>query len=119
MVTVVIWASGYPFPYGNDAAETKSITARTWLPSSKDFKVVATNSSTSSFGAKDFDELLKAISKQPVGSIEKLGIIAHSNKDVIGLAGKIIITPGGDCEFSPAGIINTTVLQAKAPDSAK
>jgi hypothetical protein len=62
--------------------------------------------------------MLAQIAKQKVGSIDKLGIIAHSNSKMIGLAGKIIITPpdAPDALFFPQGVIDAGVLQAKATD---
>jgi len=89
--------------------------AGTWSPSSTDFHRAATRSGPEA-GARTFNELLLQISRQRVGSIDRLGIIAHSNANMIGLAGTIITTgPNApDVLFSPAGLINASVLQSNA-----
>jgi hypothetical protein len=118
MPNVIAWASGYASPYGNDTQEIQSIRAGTWLPSSKDFKAVAIKSGAINFGVKNFTELLNGITKQPAGSINRLGIIAHSNQGAIGLAGTIIITRGGDCTFYLPSVIDPTLLNNRARDAA-
>jgi len=120
VANVVAWASGYPSVFANDAAEIKSLNAGTWSPATKDFKAAATSSGVA-LGAATFGDLLKQIGTQRVGSIDKLGIIAHSNSKMIGLAGKIITTPpqAPDVLFTPSGLIDTSVLKANAAAVAK
>jgi hypothetical protein len=119
MPNLAIWASGYPSVFSNDASEVSSLQAGTWSPASVDFRAAATRSGAAA-GAGTFDELLHQIARQKPGSIEQLGIIAHSNAKMIGLAGKIITTPpdAPDVLFSQAGLIDDSVLQAKAGDIA-
>jgi len=121
MVNLAIWASGYSDVFlHNNPAEVRSIQAGTWSPASKDFHKAATRSGPSA-GAKTFDELLAQIRKQKVGSIDRLGIIAHSNAKMIGLAGRIIATgpDAPDVIFDNAGLIDSNVLTAKAAAVAK
>jgi len=119
MPNLAIWASGYPRVFRNDPSEVNSLKAGTWSPESVDFQAAATRSGPAA-GASTFDELLHHIARQKPGSIEKLGIIAHSNAKMIGLAGKIITTgpDAPDVLFSQAGLIDASVLQAKGGDIA-
>jgi hypothetical protein len=119
MPNLAMWASGYPRVFPNDASEVSSLKAGTWSPASVDFQAAATRSGAAA-GASTFDQLLHQIARQKPGSIEKLGIIAHSNAKMIGLAGKIITTgpDAPDVLFSSAGLIDDSVLKAKAGNIA-
>jgi len=120
MPNLAIWASGYPRVFRSDADEVRSLQAGTWSPASIDFQAAATRSGHAA-GARTFDEILRIIGRQAVGSIERLGIIAHSNSSMIGLAGNIITTgpDAPDVLFSQPGVIDDSVLQAKSADIAK
>jgi hypothetical protein len=120
VANVVIWASGYPSVFANDAAEIKSLQAGTWSPATKDFQAAATASGVA-LGAATFADVLKQIGTQKVGSIDRLGIIAHSNSKMIGLAGRIITKPpqAPDVLFTPSGLIDASVLKTNAAAVAK
>lgn len=120
MANLAIWASGYPSVFRTGADEIRSINAGTWSPASHDFQAAAARSGVA-LGAATFNELLNRIGTQNIGSINRLGIIAHSNSQMIGLAGRIIVTPpqAPDVLFSPTGVIDNNVFKAKAASIAK
>jgi hypothetical protein len=110
---LVIWASGYRSVYSGNSEEISSLNAHTWSPASRDFHAAASHSGVA-LGASSLDELLRQLGRQSAGSVNRLGIIAHSNSTMVGLAGKIITTPDADVEFFPSGIIDAAQLTAKA-----
>jgi hypothetical protein len=116
-VYLVIYASGYPSVFANDAQEIASLKAGTWSPQTQDFRAAATRSGLA-LPAASLDNVIRQIGTQKAGSIDKLGIIAHSNKTMIGLAGHILLVPGGDVLFTQAGIIDASMLSSKAAQIA-
>jgi len=117
MAKVVIFASGYRSVFASEAQEIASVQAGTWSPQTQDFRAAALRSGTA-LPAASLDDVIRQIGLQKVGSIERLGIIAHSNSTTIGLAGHIIVTAGGDALFTPAGVIDEDILTAKTPKIA-
>jgi hypothetical protein len=117
MPKLVIFASGYPSVFANDAQEIASMKAGTWSPQTQDFRAAALRSGVA-LPAASLDDVIRQIGTQTVGSIDRLGIIAHSNQSMIGLAGKIIVTPGGNALFTPGGIIDATMLASKTAQIA-
>jgi hypothetical protein len=111
---VVVWASGYANLFGSTAAEIRSLQAGTWSPQSQDFRAAATRSGDVAIGASSLDEMIRQIARRPAGSVDRLGIIAHSNETMIGLSGHIIIANPPDAEFAARGIVDSNELSAKA-----
>jgi hypothetical protein len=121
MAKVVIWASGFRWPYHTESEEIKSYLDGAWSPSSKDFKAAAERSGDVAFGAATIAELLKGLAKQKAGSITQLGIIGHSNDEEFGLAGDIITTKpmAPNVTFKPTGAIDADVLKANSAAIAR
>ncbi len=59
-----------------------------WAPSNVDFAAVGKAAGTSA-PAATLDELVAAITRQPVGSIEELRIVGHANDTVFALGGEV------------------------------
>jgi Domain of unknown function (DUF4157) len=106
----LIYGSGYPRPYANDAAEVIDAEQGTWFPSSVDMSATTRNSGGGS-GKATFKALLSSIETRAVGSITQLGIIGHSSSTDFGLSGTI---GGGNVAFTNGGLINTTSLAREA-----
>ena len=84
----LIIASGYPYPYKNQAAELAASKAGNWFPVTVDFWATAATSGGAQ-GAATFDQLLKVIGKKNKGSISELGIVGHASPDSFVLGGHI------------------------------
>jgi hypothetical protein len=110
----LFFAKAYPAPPYGPGAEVALVMAGKWSPASRDFEASATNSGGGT-GVGTLDDIIAEIGKKKVGSIDELGIIAHSNSSFFSLSGTVLTT-GPDLPnvtFSKAGMVDATGLQGK------
>ena len=106
----LVYASGYPRPFGSDAAEVGCFQHHRgckWSPSSVDFHATATNSGGGS-GAATFSALLDHIAAAPPDSISELGLIGHANPTWFSMGGRIT---ADDVLFTDAGVIGAESIE--------
>jgi hypothetical protein len=106
-----IYAGGYPNPYKDEAEETASIKAKTWMPWSRDFGYTA-HAAGGGLGVKTIDELFGAIQGQDIHSITELGLIGHGAGGAIGFSGTVAFKPEATVTFTDDGLITTESLLA-------
>ena len=106
-----IYAGGYPNPYKDEAEETASIKAKTWMPSSTDFSYTA-HAAGGGLGVKTIDELFGTIQEQGIHSITELGLIGHGAGGAIGFSGTVAFKPEATVTFTDDGLITTESLLA-------
>ena len=94
MAKLMIYGNGYSKPYGTDAAEVVSATAKSWYPSSIDFQATSMKSGTAE-GASSLADMINIIARQPAGSISFLGIIGHAadGPRTFGFSGRMTMSP--------------------------
>ena len=108
-----IYAAGYKSPYKDEAEETASIKAETWMPWSMDFGYTA-HTAGGGLGVKTIDELFGAIQEQGMHSITELGLIGHGAGGAIGFSGTVAFKPEATVTFEKDGLITTESLLAES-----
>ena len=108
-----IYAGGYPSPDKDEAEETASIKAKTWMPWSRDFGYTA-HTAGGGLGVKTIDELFGAIQGQGIHSITELGLIGHGAGGAIGFSGTVAFKPDATVTFADDGLITTKSLLAES-----
>jgi Domain of unknown function (DUF4157) len=108
-----IYAGGYPSPYKDEAEETGSIKAKTWMPWSRDFGYTA-HTAGGGLGVKTIDELFGAIQEQGIHSITELGLIGHGAGGAIGFSGTVAFKPEATVTFADDGLITSESLLAES-----
>ena len=123
--TLMIYASGYPYPWASDAQEIAHAKANPslWHPSSVDFRETAGRSGAPS-GASSVADMLTIIGSMAVGSIGMLGLIGHAGDDPTGMVPRSFGFAGRVQGRSPyvtlsgSGLLNATTLTAAAAPAA-
>jgi hypothetical protein len=110
----LFFAKSYPAPPYGPGAEVALAMAGKWSPASQDFAATATRSGGGT-GGGTLDDILAAIGKKSVGSIDELGIIAHANSSFFALAGTVLTTGPNlpDVTFAKGSLVDAAGLQGK------
>lgn len=91
MTQLLVHASGFKNPFSDDSAELSCGPQNSceWSPSTDDFQAMG-ESSGGSYPASTVAELAQIIDRQPIGSIQELRIIGHSNQEQFAVGGRIL-----------------------------
>src|SRR3954454_17314647 len=110
----LFYAKSYAAPAYGPGAEVALVKAAKWSPSSRDFEATAKNSGGGT-GVGTLDDIIAEIGKKPVGSIDELGIIAHSNASYFSLSGTVLTSGPNlpNVTFTQAGMVDAAGLQGK------
>jgi hypothetical protein len=114
MALELFFAKSYPAPPYGPGAEVALAMAGNWSPASQDFAATATRSGGGT-GVGTLDDILAAIGKKSVGSLDELGIIAHAHASFFALAGTVL-TSGPhlpDVTFARGSLVDAAGLQGK------